>query len=511
MKRIIPICLLAFVIGSCQSKNTPDATESIELSSTLLTLQVGQDTVVEATVSPKGTTVEWLSEDETVATVFSGVITAVGEGVTTITAKAGKASANCTVIVDNNQTPITPKDDLSDAVRVMPRSPKRGVGFSSPFFTEDVALLSKAVSWVYNWGPNPSSTLDAEFVNYTMDFVPMAWNASYDKNRIRTFVQSHPQCKYLLAFNEPNLSDQARMTPTEAAEKWPELKAFAAEVGLQLVSPAMNYGTLPGYSDPIKWLDEFFARPEVSKDDVCAIALHCYMGSAGAMKSFIDRFDKYGKKIWMTEFCGWESPVNSAVDQLNYMSETILMLESDPRVERYAWFLARGNGSIDNKPWNQLLTKTEPYTLSSQGLIFEGLSSLDNSVWLNPEKHILMNTCSDVCSLADADALASPRFLPANDAYRTLCMTNFTSGKWVEYQVEAEKNLTAINLCYMAYSKTKLQISIDGVAVTEIELPRCADEQWQIATAKVALIKGKHHIRIENKSGNTNLHWMLFN
>lgn len=510
MKRIVYLCILVFCFCSCRSHNTVEP--SVELSASMLVLQVGQDTIVEAIVNPKGTALEWSSDDEQVATVFSGIIAAVGEGMTNVTVKAGTASASCVVIVEQDEVPVvTPDDNLSDAVRFLPRSAKRGTGFSNPFYAEDVMLLSDAVSWVYNWGPAPSSTLDAEFVKYSIDFVPMAWNASYDKNRIRTFVQAHPQCKYMLAFNEPNLNDQARMTPTEAAEKWLELKTFAAEVGLQLVSPAMNYGTLAGYSDPIKWLDEFFACPEVSLDDVCAIALHCYMGSAGAMKSFIDRFDKYGKPIWMTEFCGWEAPVNSAADQLNYMSETILMLECDSRVERYAWFLARGNGSIDNKPWNQLITKTDPYTLSSQGLIYQGLTSLDKSVWLNPTNHILMNTCSGVCSLSDANAIASPRFLPANDAYRTLYMSGFTSGKWVEYQVEAAKDLATLNLCYLAYSKTKLQISVDGAAVAEIELPRSTDEQWHAASEKIALSKGRHVLRIENKSGNINLHWMKFN
>ena len=509
MKKIISICFSALLLMACRSHNTVE--QSITLSATMVVLQVGQDTIIEAVVSPKGAAVEWSSEDEQVAVVFSGIITAVGEGSTTIIAKAGSASAQCVVIVDEGQTrEITPKDNLSDAVLRLPKSKKRGVGFSNPFYVEDVAILEPGLSWLYNWGPTLSDALDAEFVKYDIDFVPMAWNASYNEERITQFVSAHPNCKYILAYNEPNLSDQARMTPTEAAAQWGKLKSFAAGLGLQIVSPAMNYGTLPGYSDPIKWLDEFFACPQVSKDDICAIALHCYMGSAGAMKSFIDRFDKYGKPIWMTEFCGWEAPVTDEKSQLEYMSETVLMLESDPRVERYAWFLARGNGSITNKPWNQLLTKTDPYTLSSQGLIYTSLSSLDQSIWLNAGKHILMNTCSKVCSPVDAQAVTAPRFMPANDAYRTLYMTNFTSGKWVEYQVEADKKYNAINLCYLAYSKSKIQVVVDGVVATEIELPRCADEQWQIATANVALPKGKHTVRIVNNSGNTNIHWMIF-
>lgn len=509
MKRLIPICLAALLFVSCQPNNVEP---KVELSSTLLVLQVGQDSILEATVSPRGIAVEWTSEDEQVATVFAGIITAISEGSTTITAKAGTASATCVVIVEKeNQPAITPQDDLSDAVHYLSRSAKRGVGFSSPFYPEDVTILSHTISWAYNWGPNPSSTIEAQLDAYDIDFCPMAWNASYNKDRIRTWVQTHPNCKYLLAYNEPNLKDQARMTPQEAAATWTELKNFAKEIGLSIVAPAMNYGTLDGYSDPIKWMDEFFACPEVSLDDVCAIALHCYMGSAGGMKSFIDRFDKYNKPIWMTEFCGWEAPVTSADDQKKYMSEVVLMLENDQRVQRYAWFLARGNGSIDNKPWNQLLTKTEPYTLSDQGLIYEGLSSLDHTVWLNPEKHVLMNTCSGVCSISDANAVASPHFLPANDAYRTLYMANFTANKWVEYQVEAAKSLNNLNLCYLAYSKTKVQIWVDDALVKEIELPRCADEAWHVATENIPLSPGKHVLRLVNISGNTSIHWMKFN
>lgn len=510
MKRALLIFLAVLLFAACQTRNKVET--KIELSSSMLVLQVGQDTIVEATVSPKGIAVEWTSEDKQVATVFSGIITAISEGSTTITAKAGSVSAHCVVIVEQNpHSSITPNDDLSDAIRQLPRSAKRGVSFASPFFVEDISLLEGGISWVYNWGPAPSNSSDAEFMKYGIDFVPMAWNASYDKNRIRSFVQSHPQCKYLLAFNEPNLNDQAHMTPVEAAEKWPELKAFADEVGLKLVSPAMNYGTLSGYSDPIKWLDEFFACDGVSLDDVEAIALHCYMGSAGGMKSFIDRFEKYSKPIWMTEFCGWESPVTSEQTQLEYMSETVLMLETDPRIERYAWFIARGSGSITNKPWNQLLTKTEPYILSSQGLIYTSLTSLDKSIWLSADNHILMNTCSNVCSISVEPAVLSPRFLPANDAYRTLYMANFTSNKWVEYQIVAERDYKNINLCYLAYSKTKVQVLVDEVLIKEVELPRSSDNEWHIATENISLSQGKHVIRLVNTSGNTNIHWMKFN
>lgn len=72
----------------------------------------------------------------------------------------------------------------------------------------------------------------------------------------------------ILAYNEPNLTDQANMTPTRASELWPNLVAVAEKLGMRLTSPAMNYGTLAGYSDPEVWLDEFYSKPGVSLDDV---------------------------------------------------------------------------------------------------------------------------------------------------------------------------------------------------------------------------------------------------
>lgn len=499
------IVLCGCLLFACTESKEPTR---ITLSHTLITLEVGQDTVIDATVTPQAKAVAWTSEFPEVATVVAGVVTAIGEGVTTITASIENVKATCTVVVNKEGEEDRPVDDnLSDALHYLSRSSKRGVGFSSPFYPEDVALLSHAISWTYNWGPNPSEAIAAQLDAYEVDFCPMAWNASYNKDRIRAWKQTHPNCRYLLAYNEPNLTDQARMTPQEAAATWPELRAFAQEVGLLIVAPAMNYGTLPGYSDPIKWLDEFFACEGVSLDDVAALALHCYMGSAGAMKGFIDRFDKYNKPIWMTEFCGWEAPVNNADDQLKYMSETVLMLEADERVERYAWFLARGNGSIDNKPWNQLLTKTDPFVLSAQGLIYEGLSTLDQSVWLNPTKHVLMNTCSSVGTLSSPTPVRSPHFLPANDSWRTLYMEAFLTDKWVEYQLDAPKACNKIRIHAMAYMGSQITMSIDGVEATTITIPRSQDEQWDTFEFPLSLPQGKHTLRMQVKTGNCNIHW----
>ena len=100
------------------------------------------------------------------------------------------------------------------------RSPKRGVGFN---FTNDADLqaLQPGTSWFYNWGTTPNNVVNTYNSVYGYEFCPMAWNGGYKASDIRTYVQAHPDCKYILAFNEPNFNSQANMTPQQAAAAWP--------------------------------------------------------------------------------------------------------------------------------------------------------------------------------------------------------------------------------------------------------------------------------------------------
>ncbi|CAN0554626.1 unnamed protein product, partial [Ectocarpus sp. 8 AP-2014] len=46
---------------------------------------------------------------------------------------------------------------------------------------------------------------------------------------------------YLLGFNEPNYGEQANLTPQEAADLWPQVRQQADDLGMELVSPAVNF------------------------------------------------------------------------------------------------------------------------------------------------------------------------------------------------------------------------------------------------------------------------------
>ena len=121
-------CIASFVgVTACSTKPTdgdnqdivqpkPDnkpstiAVTGVTLNKALLSLEVGDNETLIATVAPSNATdktVTWKSSDKTVAKVENGKVTALKEGTATITATAGSKSATCEVTVTNVKVLIT--------------------------------------------------------------------------------------------------------------------------------------------------------------------------------------------------------------------------------------------------------------------------------------------------------------------------------------------------------------------------------------------------------------------
>ena len=391
--------------------------------------------------------------------------------------------------------------DRTNVVTQMPKSAKRGVSFNFNQIT-DLPLLSPYISWDYNWGNTPSEEAAMWFDANEMDFCPMCWNGNYSPDKIRAFVAAHPKTKYLLAFNEPNLKDQANMTPAQAAQLWAPVVELAKELHLKLVSPAMNYGTLAGYSDPVKWLDEFFSQPGVSIDDIDAIAIHCYMSSPSAVQGYIEKFEKYNKPIWMTEFCAWDPAPTGYPTQMDYMCAVLNYMESRPSVERYAWFMPRMGGKVESVPYNQLLTHDYPAELTDLGKLYCYFSPMDKSVWLSADRTILAHEYVSV-------AVNSMPMRPSTDdeAMRAagrdgLMITNFCEGQELSYQLCLPANSKEITLRYCGYSNSICEVLVDGVSQNYIDMPRNGSStDWTEAKTSLSAQQGKHTVTLKLSSG----------
>ena len=73
---------------------------TLSLSKTTLELEVGKTETLTCTGAEDGTTINWKSSDEAIATINeTGLINAIKEGTTTITATVGEDTATCAVTV----------------------------------------------------------------------------------------------------------------------------------------------------------------------------------------------------------------------------------------------------------------------------------------------------------------------------------------------------------------------------------------------------------------------------
>ena len=104
---LFALSLAAFV--ACEETGSEDVPATdIKLNKSTLTLEVGDEETLTATLTPADSTaaVTWSSSAEAFATVSGGTVTAIAEGTAVITAAAGDVSATCTVtVVKNGEVP----------------------------------------------------------------------------------------------------------------------------------------------------------------------------------------------------------------------------------------------------------------------------------------------------------------------------------------------------------------------------------------------------------------------
>jgi hypothetical protein len=283
------------------------------------------------------------------------------------------------VFVSCSKGPSTIDPPAKPPANAAVKSIKRGIAYNIPY-AEDLAALKNGVSWWYNWGTSPYAGVPANYnQTYNMDFIPMLWGgntSTADMTTVKNFILAHPEVRYLLVMNEPNLTDQANRTPAQAAVDWPKYEQVIADLANQgrtvyLVGPAITWGTMTGYSNPVVWLDAFYAAYQSANGGrnpkIDYLAFHWYDYGLTAQ---LNSLQKYGKKIWITELANWNSQINSYAKQEAQMQSMVDSCERRSDVFRYAWFIGRGSNTDTHFTW--LFTST-PGQLSELGQLYVSL------------------------------------------------------------------------------------------------------------------------------------------
>lgn len=106
------LCLALFLpfLAACAQKESPIEVSSVSLNTATIEMVEGETFSLVATVLPKDAEydgVTWTSSNTSVASVNSGIVTALEEGTATITARAGGKSSTCSVKVSTKVIPVT--------------------------------------------------------------------------------------------------------------------------------------------------------------------------------------------------------------------------------------------------------------------------------------------------------------------------------------------------------------------------------------------------------------------
>ncbi|KAM0704281.1 hypothetical protein Q7P35_008514 [Cladosporium inversicolor] len=215
------------------------------------------------------------------------------------------------------------------------KSGKRGVAYNDAKLT-DCLVSSPAVSWGYNWGSSSSGLSDS------VKFIPTLWGPKseftndWSKNA-QSAIESGST--HLFSFNEPDLGEQANLSPSEAAAAYKQyMEPFAGKA--KLCAPSVTNG---GGSMGLSWLSSFLES--CSDCTIDCLNIHWYDSAENSeyfKKHVNDAADlASGKQIFISEFAATGSD-----DQIStFLQDVMPWMDSNDAVGGYAYFMA-GEGKL---------------------------------------------------------------------------------------------------------------------------------------------------------------------
>ncbi|ORY54468.1 glycosyl hydrolase catalytic core-domain-containing protein [Leucosporidium creatinivorum] len=213
----------------------------------------------------------------------------------------------------------------SGGIDVGVSTPKKGVGYNNASYTDDLAI-----TWAYNW----NSQTDA--LQAGIEYIPMLWGEKQvDGWSDNAAAAISAGASYVLGFNEPDMAEQANLSPSAAVTLW-NANMQSLGTSAKLVSPAVTNGV--GTDDAplgVPWLQKFISLCTDCQID--AVALHWYdtADNTAYFKSYFEEsYKTLQKPIWITEFMG----IGDADAQKTFIEEVVPWLEDQDYIQRYAAF-----------------------------------------------------------------------------------------------------------------------------------------------------------------------------
>ena len=374
-------------------------------------------------------------------------------------------------------------------------SEKRGIGYGTgggqqELSPQDFAVIGERMSWWYDWSPSSNESVREVYPSLGIDFTPMAWGLNFNENNMRQYLDSNPDVKYLLGFNEPNFENQANLTPQQAANAWPILESIADDYNLKIVGPAVNNSSTYGAWD---YLDAFFDACTDCRVDF--IGVHVYRKDQERFKEFIREAYQYGKPVWLTEWAGNAGGQGAIWPEtpdvhMNYLADTTRWLESEANIYRYAWFVGRNKEGVGNFPHNGLLGANGETT---------PLGELYFSI---PRSGYLYQPNSKIPAVG-ATNLHGFTYNEISDSDNITAVTSDTSGTgYLEFDFDIQESQTyQLEIRVASSSNTSLTLLTGQESLQTIQINTGSLSNWHtVVSGAFELGLGKKTLRIETDS-----------
>ncbi|OQO04070.1 hypothetical protein B0A48_10713 [Cryoendolithus antarcticus] len=210
-------------------------------------------------------------------------------------------------------------------------SGKRGVAYEDASLTE--CFLNKPeVSWGYNWVSKPNGLNSGFKYIPTLHNAESMWTDSWSTDA-KAAISSGST--HLFAFNEPDMSSQANLTPEQAAAAYKtHMQPFAGQA--KLCAPSVTNG---GGAMGLDWLVAFMAACDGCTID--CVNVHWYDSAQHTeyFKSHVQNATDIsgGKPVFVTEF----GASGSDADVGTFLGDVMPWMDSQSWLEGYSYFMVK--------------------------------------------------------------------------------------------------------------------------------------------------------------------------